>query len=329
MVKRRKTLVMIVAPEIKLARRIIEKHAITVPFNLEDLVRQYATLIYKSIPISKVDGVSLNLKVPGKTPTIIVNSDLPSKRQLFTLAHEFGHIIIPWHLGTIVDDIYSQSYKDFIYRIQEQEANRFAAELLMPKEWVLSEYQNIKDDLATLHIKIAHNSGVSDHAAAIHIIETLPPNIIYIAEENGKVLHSGRTTGTKASLQDEGDNFSVDFYPYIDNYSNHNVITIRYHWWKLSSKIVINTEDSRTWREILENIVQEIHPKQGVSKFKMSINGIIASAHGDIKKSGNYNVDSVLTSCLYSLRRSELENFVAHPDFEVFVKKRVQDFFNI
>src|ERR1035437_2170126 len=237
MVKRRKTLVMTEAPEIKLARRIIEKHSITVPFNLEDLVRQYATLIYKSIPITKVDGVSLNLKVPGKTPTIIVNADLPAKRQLFTLAHEFGRIIIPWHLGTIVDDLYSQSYKDFIYIIQEQEANRFAAELLMPKEWVLSEYKVINDDLAALHIKIAHNSGVSDHAAAIHLIETLPPNIIYIAEENSIVLHSGRTAGTKASLQDEGDNFLVDFYPYIDNYSNHTVIAIRYHWWKLSSKI--------------------------------------------------------------------------------------------
>src|SRR5688500_8404326 len=90
-------------PEVKLARKIIEKHSLTIPFNVEKLVSEYAEVIYRKIPISGVDGISINLKTIGKQTKIVVNSSIPKTRQIFTLAHELGHIIIPWHLGTIID----------------------------------------------------------------------------------------------------------------------------------------------------------------------------------------------------------------------------------
>src|SRR6056297_2782991 len=180
-------------PEIKLARRLFKKHSLSVPFDIDKLVSNYGDIIYKIIPFEGIDGVSINIKVPGKFPKIIVNTSLPSKRQLFTKAHELGHIIIPWHIGTIVDDIYSQGYKNYIYSELEHEANRFAAELLMPKDWLMDYAVKFKDNYAQLHQTIATESGVSDYAAAIRLIENLPKNIIYIAVENGYVKHSGKT----------------------------------------------------------------------------------------------------------------------------------------
>lgn len=314
-------------PEIKLARKIFIKHLLQIPFELDKLVKEYAKLIYKPIPITGVDGVSLNLKVPGKSPTIIVNSNLPRTRQLFTLAHELGHIIIPWHLGTIIDEIYTQSYKDFIYSQIEQEANRFAAELLMPKDWVLESFKKAKDDLAILHKNIASESGVSDHAATIRLIETLPPNIIYAAEENGKVIHSGSTPRTNALPQQIGNQLSTKLYPYTDSYTTYRKGSIVYHWWKLGTRIQINAQDSRTWREILNDIAQDIQPEKGIDQFKKSINGIMASAHGKTKREEEYSRESVIIACFYKLRRPELDDFVSHPDFEKFVKIRVDDFF--
>lgn len=315
-------------PEVKLAQKFLAKHSLKIPFDTVKLVAKYASLIYKEIPFKGIDGVSINIKVPGKVPKIIVNTLLPPKRQLFTLAHELGHIIIPWHLGTIIDDIYSQSYKDHLYSELEQEANRFASELLMPFDWVTRNIEKCKDDYAMLHKTIALSSGVSDQAAAIRLIETLPQNIIYTAEENGIVLHTGKTARTYAFLQNNENVFNKNFYPYTDSYSTYQANSICYHWWKISDEIDISTKDNREWREILNQIAIDINPTEGVEQFKKSINGIVAYANGKVKLQGNYNINSVISACIYRLRRSELDSFTNHPDFEDFVKIKVQDLFN-
>ncbi len=63
-----------------------------------------------------VDGVSMH--VPGLPPTVFLNRSRPADRMRFSLAHEIGHI--------------------FLHRIpsetMEQEANAFAAELLLPEK---------------------------------------------------------------------------------------------------------------------------------------------------------------------------------------------------
>lgn len=315
-------------PEVKLAKKIFKLQELNIPFEIEALVKKYATVIYKSIPIEGIDGVSLNLKVPQKHPKVIVNSNISKKRQTFTLAHELGHIIIPWHLGTIVDDIYSQGYKDYEYSIIEQEANRFAAELLMPTEWVIEKYSECNYDIAILHNQIVTYCNVSDQAAAIRIVDLLPKNIIYCAVSNMTVLHSGRTNLTAAYLQESNSTFDINFYPYIDNYYTVTFGNSEYHWWRLSSKVKIETnEDIRTWREILDSIVEDLNLDEEPRKFKSSINGIIAHANGKAKQEGDYSIDSVISTAIYRLRRDNLEDFVAHKDFELFILKKVKSMF--
>ena len=312
-------------PEIKFAQRIIKKHSLKIPFNIEQLVKLYAKVIYKNIPIQGIDGVSLNLKAPGKQVIVVVNSNINKKRQIFTLAHEFGHIIIPWHLGTIVDDTLSQSYKDYEYSILEQEANRFASELLMPRDWVLDQYSNLNGNLSNLHNVIVLSTGVSSQAAAIRMTNSLEKDIIYCAEQYETILFSGSSANTNASLPVKGTDFNKYFYPYFDNYFIHTDGQINYHWWKISSSIRLSHEiDDRTWREILDDIVTDIKPGIDCKKFKNSINGIIAFANGKTLKEGDYTVDSVVAAVIYRLRRPGFEDFVAHKDFYKFVSKKVE-----
>jgi Zn-dependent peptidase ImmA (M78 family) len=315
-------------PEIKLARRIISKHLLKVPFDIETLIQEYAILIYRAIPLEGVDGVSLNIKVPGKKPSIIVNTNQSHKRQLFTLAHELGHLIIPWHLGTIVDNIYPKAYKNNHYLELEREANKFAAELLMPKDWMLNEIKNCDTELADLHKRVARRARVSDQAAAIRLIDFLPQNIVYVAEEYGLVQHSGKSGQTRAYLPEAGSRFNDGLFPYVDEYSNHQEVYVQYHWWKLSSTVNIEVEDDRPWREILNDIVEDIRPGQDNVGFKKSISSITAAAHGTAKRQSNYSVESVIAATLYSLRRPELKSFVDHPEFENFVIARSKEFFN-
>ena len=315
-------------PEIKIARRFTNSHSLTIPFDLAKQVRNYATLVYKEIPIPGVDGVSVNLKIPSKTPTIIVNTKMPEKRQLFTLAHELGHIIIPWHIGTIVDEIYPQTYKQNYYFELEQEANRFAAEILMPKDWVNAEYKKNEDNLSKLHLIISEDAGVSLQAAAIRLTQILPQNYIFIAVESGLVSYTGKTSETYPFLQEEGSYFDDKFYPHFDHYSSHNKGGIQYHWWKISSKINLDTKDHRPWREILDDIAMDINPPEGIDKLKKTISGIIGFANGKEKLHGNYTIDSVIAASIHRLRRPELKEFISHPKFESFIKIKVEDIFN-
>ena len=134
------------SPEIKMAQKIIKRHSLKIPFDLDSLVKKYATVIYKSISVDGVDGVCLHLKTAGKTPTVIVNMDSARTRQKFTLAHELGHIIIPWHLGTFIDKVDENNVNSNMeYWVLEREANRFASELLMPFDWIYSLYQTNSD----------------------------------------------------------------------------------------------------------------------------------------------------------------------------------------
>ena len=74
-------------PEINLARRVVNKHALEPPVDVLALARQYATVRTLSLPLN-IDGISLGIKAPKRRPTIIVNDVRPETRKRFTLAHE-------------------------------------------------------------------------------------------------------------------------------------------------------------------------------------------------------------------------------------------------
>jgi Zn-dependent peptidase ImmA (M78 family) len=71
------------------------------------------------------------------TDTIMVNKDEPGVRQTFTIAHELGHRVM--HQDWAASDNYSVLWRDPTKQKKdrrEQEANVFAASLLMPREMV-------------------------------------------------------------------------------------------------------------------------------------------------------------------------------------------------
>jgi len=68
-----------------------------------------------------IDG--LTLRPPGMKPVILLNRHRPTDRKRFSLAHEYGHVVL----------------HPFPYDSMEKEANEFAAALLMPEEGVLPD----------------------------------------------------------------------------------------------------------------------------------------------------------------------------------------------
>ena len=317
-------------PETNLARRFIEKNSLAPPVDIRSMVEAYARLTFTRIPFDGVDGVSLNLKTRDKSPHVIVNSSSSPSRQRFTMAHELGHILIPWHIGSVLIDqvapvsSHRSNYFTSHSWSMETEANSFAAELLMPHSWIM-EVLSTTDDLSKVHRSISQTCKTSAFSAAIRLSQFLPERIVYASERDGVVEFSGRTDQTIANPLKTGTDFPIEPFAYSDHHYVSQMRERRLHWWRLPVEIRVDSSDDRTWRDILDCILHDIGlSTQESIEMKMSISGIIGSANNVCK--GKRNVDSVVSACIQRLSdRHCYREIAAHRDFYTFVRKRAED----
>lgn len=82
-------------------------------------------VIEEDFDTARVDGLS---QWVGDHPVILMNRSSPTDRKRLTLAHELGHLCL--HSVEVTEDL-------------EAEANRFAAEFLMPAEMIRPQLRNL------------------------------------------------------------------------------------------------------------------------------------------------------------------------------------------
>jgi len=107
----------------------------------------------------------------GNEVYIGVNSLQSRNRRRFTIAHELGHFVL--HEGIYVDKDFRINWRDGnsskAVNPEEMEANRFAAELLMPTDLLVRDIESLRRvDLAALD-PLARRYGVSSHAMKIRL----------------------------------------------------------------------------------------------------------------------------------------------------------------
>lgn len=95
-------------------------------------------------PFEGKDDISGILYRDEKQTVIGINSTHSKARQRFTIAHEIGHLVL--HKGELfVDQAVRVNFRDKRSSLaedqQEIEANKFAAELLMPREMIRREVE--------------------------------------------------------------------------------------------------------------------------------------------------------------------------------------------
>lgn len=115
------------------------------------------------------------LKIEDGTIALFVNKNDSKNRQLFTIAHELGHFFMH------TDDVLRKgivSYRDAsVYtkyneaeRKREEEANHFAAEILMPKKIFIEFYNEYSFmNITDLVSKMAKFFNVSEKAIKIRM----------------------------------------------------------------------------------------------------------------------------------------------------------------
>lgn len=126
-------------------QRLLDAHRITEPrVPVEDLARLSGiTVAYDDLGGDDISGM---LYRRGDTKLIVVNQRHAHHRQRFTIAHELGHADLH-DADTYLDGLATIRFRDGRSATgtdtEEREANAYAAALLMPAAWVISDFMQL------------------------------------------------------------------------------------------------------------------------------------------------------------------------------------------
>lgn len=163
----------------KRATEVLAEFGVTsAPVPVEDIVRRKG-IVLSYMPLD--DSLSGMFFMQGELPTIVVNSLHHLNRQRFTLGHELAHYEL--HRAAIGAEVHVD--KRFLARdphsstgidAREVQANRFAAELLVPRAMLVASLRGRTVDMENddeLLGKLAAEFGVSSQMMAIRVGELL------------------------------------------------------------------------------------------------------------------------------------------------------------
>lgn len=163
----------------KRAAEILAEYGITsAPVPVDDIVQRKGIAL-RYLPLD--NSLSGMFFVDEQTPTIVINSLHHPNRRRFTLAHELAHFEL--HRTAIGSEVHVD--KRFLARdpssstgmdANEVEANRFAAELLVPRTMLVEALRGQTVDLEMdddLLAQLAHTFGVSTQMMTIRVGELL------------------------------------------------------------------------------------------------------------------------------------------------------------
>lgn len=312
--------------EERFAVRITERRGLRFPVDVVDLARSLADFDEKRFPI-QIDGLCLDLNIRNARAKIWVEQRLSPQRKRFTIAHEIGHVVIPWHQGSIIDNLdISDSEQTGLYYLMEGEANRFAAELLMPRSWVLGLIErcgHLQEVMRTISIA----ADVSPQAAAIRTLELGPAGYIVSATEDKLIVWSNKTGGTLTRLPRAGDHVE-SFQPRSLEPPQFFSIGRRvYFWWRELESASAPEPPLASWRAILEQIVA-VTPSDKRHTIKQRLNAITAIPFSRLPKGSA--VDDMYLVYLQAIvgmpaDDHDLRNALHHPLFEDYALARMHE----
>lgn len=162
----------------RLAINVLKKHQQTLampPVDVEAIVKAEGLDVKEEDLEDEVSGLLVS---KDGHHVIVINSNHYLNRQRFTIAHEFGHYLMHRNISSIFFDEALVFFRDKEAaegtKIQEIEANAFAAELLMPesllREIVRENPVDAFDDREeSLLLKTAKDFQVSVQALTIRL----------------------------------------------------------------------------------------------------------------------------------------------------------------
>jgi hypothetical protein len=321
-----------VSPEEQIAVTLVDRFSLTPPVDIYSLAARFADVQECDWPFS-CDGVALGLS--SSRPKIFLKKIDNSRRMRFTLAHELGHVLLPWHVETVQCDMQQQGYPEEgvtespnpIGITQEHQANSFASHLLVPRGFlrdIAPGYVRVPDVLSRLE-----QANVSAAAGVVALASTLPAGYAFLVRGMTRMI---RSPGTELPFNWTG--ISPDLRPALLEYSvNSGQVTHQgqsVEWFEFIEQSDDEPLDElRGSMEILVSALQESSLYQDTEAVARSITakvGGVLSARRDLSSASDiqallkykFSMDSRYATLLDS---AEFRIYLAKKSMEVAAKR--------
>lgn len=269
--------------EVKAAERLVSKYALKPPVDVWGLAQEFAEVEVDNIP-TQCDGLVVGLD--RRRPLVLIDGTQHETRQRFTLAHELGHILLPWHVGNFVCDTHEG---DWSARADEPEANQFAAELLVPRAWLRDLVAARSDDQVGPLTNAVLAAGVSTWVACFRLAEALPAGHVYaVTDPAGEVLISGQSDLTSSEVPKRGEKLRRER---LDRFAGQvekvQMGTRTITWWSFRTSEGTVSAPAGDTREVLRELAERhATPSLSVRSIQQSFGGIIGVANDRAKREG-------------------------------------------
>jgi hypothetical protein len=314
----------VVERERRLAAELVRREGLAPPVDVRALVERRAKVTTERIP-AHCDAVVVGIQRTGTEPEVILQAASSPQRQRFTLGHELGHLVLPWHLGTLACTVDTSDVAgEYLHSVGESEANRFAAELLLPEGWLRGLFGQ-SDRLSDLAQRL-QEADVSAHVACLQLTRVLQPGWLFaILDDDSHVIMSGRSRGTDLSAPRRLEELPGSFDRFCDEgYEvSHGPRTVR--WWHLGGEVAAEfPSDDRRSTEVLRELTRR-HSRTEADAARLfnRINGAMGYAYGRIAT--DQPTDAQLLGWLRSrfAGRDLPEELLADDDLDRYLLRRV------
>lgn len=145
----------------RIANLLVERLDLAPPIDVQGLLEVEADFQRVDWPYGAVDAVVTGF-INGR-PKVFLRATDNLLRERFTIAHELGHLMLPWHLpapNCSIDEAEFETHDP----TSEQQADLFASSLLVPDRWLAGLMNAHGDDMTGL-IRELNTAEVSTAAA--------------------------------------------------------------------------------------------------------------------------------------------------------------------
>lgn len=181
-------------PERRIADRIVIDFDLVPPVDIESLASNFAELRFEDWP-QDCDGLTVGLG-GDLPPKIFVKVSTHELGRRFTIAHELGHVLIPWHTGTIACVPGDGTSAFGTGSMTEREASSFASRILVPTRFL----REITEDPVTFTetFRSLELAKVSVPAGLIALANALPAGHVLTIVESRRSFYSPGTRAPSA-----------------------------------------------------------------------------------------------------------------------------------
>lgn len=305
---------------INFAKLIARRHGLNPPIDILNVLRKHAQVEFIDWPDS-CDAVVHGLTTQAR-PDVFVKPVPPhsARRLRFTLAHELGHIIIPWHLGSPHCDPSagvgrSQSTMPGTPERTEAEADEFAGSILLPYAdlWRQAE----RSDLQTL-MNSLDEYELSPAATIMRLSRLLRPGFVFtgtFGEGWDKLL----SPGTAAPV------WTTSLSKHALESGKTEIAGKTIRWFRLASEEHVEPDqDLRSTTQILHDAIRNTCSGEDEAGLFHRLNGIVSGA---LSKPRFEDADQAFSHVEQWTRNNDKipKRLRKSPDFDLYLRRKARE----